>query len=142
VVQTVELRSDLGQVNLTTKLEATSDKVNVDETHLINVFFNLIDNAIKYCKKGHCNISIASAQERDSIKVIVSDNGEGISKDVLHRIFDKFYRAHSGNLHDVKGFGLGLTYAKSIIESHRGNIWATSEPGVGTQLHIQLPLVK
>ena len=122
-------------------LEATDPYVYVDEMHFTNVVFNLLDNAVKY-KRYDVPISLEVHTWNSGGKFLMSikDNGIGIRKDHLKKIFDKFYRVNTGNVHDVKGFGLGLAYVKQIVQAHRGSIRAESEPGVGTTFTIILPL--
>ena len=101
--------------------------VNADRMHLSNILNNLIDNAVKYSGESVA-INIAAEGNR----LTVSDNGIGMSPSDLKHIFEKFYRAHTGNLHDVKGYGLGLYYVHSIVEKHSWSISVESEPGKGT----------
>ena len=101
--------------------------------HLGNILNNLIDNAIKYSGEA-VTISIKADERHISIK----DNGIGISEADLKHIFEKFYRAHTGNIHDVKGYGLGLYYVKSIVEKHGWTITAESEPGKGTRFTLSI----
>ena len=109
-----------------------------DETHLNNVFFNLIDNALKYCQKEPL-IRITTRWNGRYLQITVSDNGIGIDKAYIGKIFEKFFRVPTGNVHDVKGFGIGLSYVKKVIEQHQGTIHVTSEPGSGTIFTINLP---
>jgi len=122
------------------KLSATSDIILADEMHLRNVISNLLDNAIKYSKPAGLLILISTETIGKKLIIKVKDNGIGMNKETLKSIFEKFYRAHTGNLHDVKGFGLGLNYVKSIVEAHKGNIKAESTLGVGSTFKITLPL--
>lgn len=123
--------------------DADDPFIYVDEMHFTNVIFNLLDNALKY-KKPDVNIHLKARTWNDGGKLHISieDNGIGIKKENLKKIFEKFYRVHTGNLHDVKGFGLGLAYVKKIISDHQGSIRAESELGVGTKFIITLPLFK
>lgn len=109
-----------------------------DETHLFNVMYNLIDNAIKYTPQ-HPQISIETRDDSKGLRILIRDNGIGISSANQKKIFDKFYRVPKGNIHDVKGFGLGLSYVKQVIEAHQGTIVVSSEPGVGSTFEIFIP---
>jgi two-component system phosphate regulon sensor histidine kinase PhoR len=109
-----------------------------DELHLTNVIINLLDNANKY-SPANPEITVSTESLKKGVRVNISDKGLGISKTDLQRIFDKFYRVPTGNVHDVKGFGLGLSYVKTIVEVHGGNISARSEPGKGTTFSVFIP---
>ncbi len=113
--------------------------VNVDKHHMGNVISNIIDNAIKYAR-GTPQVDIKVLQLKDNIVIDVADKGIGMSKDEQKRVFDKFYRAESGNIHNTKGFGLGLSYASEIIKLHNGQIHIESEKGVGTTVSLTLPI--
>jgi two-component system, OmpR family, phosphate regulon sensor histidine kinase PhoR len=120
-------------------LNAEKQVVSGDVVHLTNVFYNLIDNACKYCELTP-HIEISTRNDKNSLIVEISDNGIGIKRENLSMIFDKFYRVPTGNLHNVKGFGLGLFYVKLIIEQHGGKINVKSSFGKGTMFIIHLPL--
>ena len=124
-------------------LKATDPIIFADEMHITNVIFNLMDNAVKY-KRPDVDLQSNKPNHDEPGKVMISvqDNGIGIKKENLKKIFDKFYRVHTGNLHDVKGFGLGLAYVRKIIQDHKGTIRAESELNVGTKFIIALPLLK
>ncbi len=120
-------------------LGSTHSKVKADKLHLTNVFFNLLDNAIKYCKDIP-RIVISTTKLNDALHITVRDNGIGISPENHRKIFQKFYRVPTGNIHDVKGFGIGLNYVKLVIESHKGKINLASELGKGSTFTLILPV--
>nr|WP_321405681.1 HAMP domain-containing sensor histidine kinase [uncultured Carboxylicivirga sp.] len=121
------------------RLEAKNSIISVDDVHFTNVIYNLLDNAVKY-KMGAPVLYVKTWNKNNGIVISIKDNGMGISKDNLKRIFEKFYRVPTGNVHDVKGFGLGLAYVKKIVEDHGGEISVESELKVGTKFDIFLPL--
>lgn len=120
-------------------LEADQDEVYADEVHITNVVSNLLDNAIKYCTKVP-EISVYTRNKANEIIISVIDNGIGIAAKEQKLIFERFYRVSTGNLHDVKGFGLGLSYVKTIVEAHGGRIEVESAEGKGSRFDIILPL--
>lgn len=122
-------------------LEADRDEVYADEVHITNVVSNLLDNAIKYCIKVP-EISVYSRNKGDEIIISVIDNGIGIAANQQKLIFERFYRVSTGNLHDVKGFGLGLSYVKTIVEAHGGRIEVESAEGKGSRFDVILPLTE
>ncbi len=121
------------------ELNALSFVIQADKTHLTNIIYNLMDNAIKYSKE-HPQITILTENNNQNLKIAVKDQGIGIPKEHLKRIFDKFYRVPTGNVHNVKGFGLGLSYVKAIVEKHHGEVWAESEIGKGSTIFVKLPI--
>ncbi len=125
-----------GKVGL--HLEASEHVVYGDNEHLYNLVNNLLDNAIKYSPDAP-DITIRTRNNGKGIYLSVEDRGIGMSKSVQSRIFERFYRKQSGNVHDVKGFGLGLNYAQSIVNAHRGSITVHSEPGKGSRFEVFLP---
>jgi two-component system, OmpR family, phosphate regulon sensor histidine kinase PhoR len=126
---------------VSTQLESPVTRVEADRLHITNVFHNLFDNAIKYSRENP-KITVRTRQVNGNVLVEVQDNGIGISSEDQKRVFQKFYRVPTGNLHDVKGFGLGLSYVKTIVEAHRGNIRLESSLGNGCLFTIALPLIK
>lgn len=120
------------------KLEAKDPIIHADLLHIRNVLNNLVDNAIKYSEDTP-QITISTKTITNYIKISVSDKGKGIPKDGIKKVFDKFYRVPSGNIHNVKGFGLGLFYVKSIIEAHNGRVEIDSQLNKGTTVNLYLP---
>ncbi len=115
--------------------------VEADPDHFANVVYNLLDNALKYTK-NEPYIEITIKEAGDNVYFTVKDNGIGMSREISKHVFDKFYRAGSGNVHNIKGFGLGLSYVKAVITRHRGDISVKSEPGKGSTFTIKLPVLK
>lgn len=119
--------------------QAENDIVHADQLHLTNVFYNLIDNALKYSDQPK-EIIIKTYNQKNNLCVSIQDNGHGMSKKELQHIFDRFYRVEAGNVHNIKGYGLGLTYVKAVIDKHNGQISVKSEAGVGSTFEIKLPV--
>lgn len=142
VVNTFALKVEKNGGTIVTYLDAADPVILADEMHITNVVFNLMDNAVKYKRDEEplC-LTIKTWNEQGKFYLSIQDNGMGIKKENLKRVFDRFYRVHTGNVHDVKGFGLGLAYVKKVIQDHRGTIRAESELGVGTKFIIVLPLL-
>ena len=129
-----------GKISL--DVEAVDSKIYVDEIHFANAINNLMDNAIKYKKSEQpLNLTIRTWNDKDRLNFSIADDGIGIKKENQKKVFDKFYRVHTGNVHDVKGFGLGLAYVKKIIDLHDGEIKMDSEYGKGTTFTISLPVI-
>lgn len=126
---------------ISSNLKAKNDVALIDEVHFTNVIFNLMDNALKYSDKPLL-LSIETWNEKDNLLISIEDNGIGIHKEDLKRIFEKFYRVSTGNLHNVKGFGLGLAYVKKIVTEHKGSIKVESEINIGTKFTITIPTLK
>ena len=139
VVKNQGVQMEQNGVKLNLDLQAAETIVSADRVHLTNIIFNLMDNAIKYSKEQP-EISIATSNTATALSITISDNGIGIPKDQLSKIFEKFYRVPKGDLHDVKGFGLGLSYVKNMVEMHKGSITVNSKIDEGTKFSINLPL--
>lgn len=137
-IANTQLLIDSKQGSLSVNLEATQSVINADKVHLTNIVFNLIDNAIKYSKENPI-ISVLTKDTENGILISVKDNGIGISKENQKKIFDKFYRVPTGNVHNVKGFGLGLSYVQAVVLKHNGTINVNSELGKGSIFTITLP---
>ena len=118
-------------------LMATNDRVLADPLHLTNVIYNLLDNAVKYSLDGP-QITISSRNENGNLVLTVEDKGVGMTREEAKQVFDKFYRVATGNRHDVKGFGIGLSYVKLIIKELGGSIDVESEPGKGSSFIVKL----
>ncbi len=121
------------------ELKARYDLVEADEVHFTNLISNLIDNAIKYSREK-LTIRISTHSSGKYLTIRIEDNGIGMNKETQRRIFEKFYRAHTGNVHNVKGFGLGLSYVKSVVDAHHGRIKVDSTLGKGTIFTLEIPL--
>ena len=143
IANTFTLRVEHTGGKIYTDIEAVDSTIYVDEMHFQNAIFNLMDNAVKYKKpEGKLDIYIRTWNDEDFLYLSVRDTGVGIKKENLRKVFEKFYRVHTGNVHDVKGFGLGLAYVKKIVDLHKGEITVESEYGKGTKFTIQLPIIK
>jgi len=122
-------------------LDARYDFVDADPVHFRNLISNLVDNAVKYSKENLL-IKISTYNTNKFIGIRIEDNGIGMSKETVRRIFEKFYRAHTGNIHNVKGFGLGLSYVKTVVDAHEGKIKVDSMLGKGSAFTLEIPLNK
>ncbi len=124
-------------------LNAENDYINADEVHFSNLVNNLIDNAVKYSKDNTpLQVKITTQSNAKNLVIRVEDNGIGMSKETIKRVFERFYRAHTGNLHNVKGFGLGLSYVKTMVQAHGGDIKVESTLGKGSAFTMEFPLRK
>ena len=143
IVQTHKIKVEKYGGRIETYLDAENALVNVDEMHFTNVIFNLLDNAVKYRKEDTPLFLEVRTRDlpNERLEITIADNGIGIKKDDLKKIFDKFYRVSTGNRHDVKGFGLGLAYVHKMITELKGEIHAESEFGQGSKFIITLPLI-
>jgi len=137
----IHLQVEEKQGELDVSLDAEKDIIMADEVHFTNLINNLLDNAVKYSKDS-LQIKLTTQNVGNLLKIKIEDNGIGMNKETLHRIFEKFYRAHTGNVHNVKGFGLGLSYVKTMVVAHHGNIKAESVLGKGSSFIITIPLAK
>lgn len=143
VVETFSLKVTQSGGTVDANLKAENPYVNVDEMHFTNIIFNLLDNAVKYKRDDvGLHLQVETWNQGENLCLSIQDNGIGIAKDDLKRIFDKFYRVHTGDQHNVKGFGLGLTYVKTMVELLHGNIKVSSELGQGTKFILTFPNVK
>ena len=142
--QSFQLRVEHTGGKIYTEIEAIDSAIYVDEVHFTNAIFNLMDNAVKYSKPDQpLNIYLKTWNDDNGhVFLSVRDTGIGMKKEALKKIFDKFYRVHTGNVHDVKGFGLGLAYVKNIVDLHKGKITVESVLGEGTTFTIQIPVIK
>ncbi len=140
VLENYQLQLQEKGANVQLLLNARNDLVKADEVHFTNLFSNLVDNAIKYSKE-QLSIVISTHSTKNHIVIRVADNGIGMSKESVKRVFEKFYRAHTGNLHNVKGFGLGMSYVKTVIDAHKGKIKVDSTLGKGTTFTIDMTLL-
>ena len=142
VANTHELKVQKFGGTLDIDLQAENDTVMIDEMHFTNVLFNLLDNALKY-RREDIPLKLMMRTWNDGGKLFISieDNGVGIKKEYVKKIFERFYRIPTGNVHDVKGFGLGLAYVHKIVTDHKGTIRAESDLGKGTKFIISLPLI-
>ena len=138
VVQSMNLVVGKRKGRITLHLNATQSQVMADETHLVNIIYNLVDNALKYTVDIP-EIAITTRDGDKGIEISVRDNGIGIGDEIQKFIFDKFYRAETGDVHNVKGFGLGLSYVKKIIEAHKGSIALDSQVDQGSEFRLYFP---
>lgn len=134
---TLQINDSKGKLII--KLDASEFTTKIDEAHFSNMLSNLIDNAIKYSPENP-EITIKTTSTDSHLILSISDNGIGIKKENLKRVFERFYRVPTGNIHNVKGFGLGLSYVKKVIDEHNGSIEVNSQPGKGTTFKIKIPL--
>ncbi len=137
----LQLEDKKGKVELS--MNAQNDLINADEVHFSNLVNNLVDNAVKYAKENTPPVIRLTTQSNGKhFTMRIEDNGIGMNRDTVKRIFERFYRAHTGNVHNVKGFGLGLSYVKTMVEAHDGDIKAESVLGKGSVFTLDLPLKK
>ena len=141
VVNNNSLAIESKQGNVLLKLDARESFLNLDKLHFTNVIYNLLDNALKY-NHGQPEITIATQNLNGHLQISISDNGIGIPPEGQKKIFHKFYRVPTGNVHNVKGFGLGLNYVKLIVENHDGKISLESVPGKGSIFTLDFPNIR
>ncbi len=139
IVENYQLQLKEKEAKVVLQLNAKNDMLVADEVHFSNLLSNLIDNAIKY-SKDNLEIKITTHSTNKYIVIMIEDNGIGMSKETMKRVFEKFYRAHTGNVHNVKGFGLGMSYVKTVIDAHKGKIRVDSTLGKGTTFTIEMPV--
>lgn len=135
--QHLELIANERDAKITLNLQAPRSFASVNEDHMTNVIINLIDNALKYSPNQPI-INISTVNDNNEIVIKVSDKGIGMSKVVQKRVFEKFYREHTGDIHNVKGHGLGLAYVQKIIDKHDGKVFVESEKDKGSTFTIKL----
>ena len=135
----ITLQVEEKQGKLEVHFDAEKDLILADEVHFTNLINNLLDNAVKYSKEP-LEIKLSTSNSGNQLKIKIEDNGIGMNKETVNRIFEKFYRAHTGNIHNVKGFGLGLSYVKTMVEAHHGTIKAESILGKGSTFTVTIPL--
>ena len=134
----LQIQEKNGVLNL--RLNAANHLIEADEVHFSNIIFNLLDNAMKYSTNAPYIEVETLNTHTGALAIKIKDNGIGMDKETQSRIFERFFRAHTGNLHNVKGFGLGLSYVKAIVEAHEGKIKVESAPGKGSTFTITFPV--
>jgi two-component system phosphate regulon sensor histidine kinase PhoR len=140
IADNFKLQMDERKGKLVIEPEAQNDLIEGDDVHITNMLSNLVDNAIKYSKEDVPPvITISTMNYGKYLRVRIEDNGIGMNKETVSRIFEKFYRAHTGNIHNVKGFGLGLSYVRTMVDAHHGKIKVESVPGKGSVFTVDLP---
>ncbi|MCW3079672.1 MAG: two-component sensor histidine kinase [Segetibacter sp.] len=133
----LQIQDKNGKVEI--KFDAKNDVIIADENHFTNLLSNLFDNAIKYSRESLV-LKITTCNTGKNLQIKIQDNGIGMNKETVKRVFEKFYRAHTGNLHNVKGFGLGMSYVKTVIDVHKGRIKVDSTVGKGSCFTVEVPL--
>ncbi len=140
-IQGINLQVEKRGGKIIAQLDAANPMVTTDKLHCTNVFYNLLDNAVKY-SDGPPQITIETRNAAVGVEVTVADNGIGMTRQVQARVFERFYRKESGDIHNVKGFGLGLSYVKAVVEANGGSIRLKSEPGKGSAFTLFFPFIK
>lgn len=141
IVQSISLQVSNAGGKIITHFDAKTAEIIADKSHIENILVNVIENAIKYSPQTP-TIEISTSNQKNMLAIAIKDNGIGIAQKNLKKIFDEFYRIPKGNLHDTKGYGLGLNYVKKIVDLHNGKIVVQSELKNGTTFIIYLPLKK
>src|SRR5690606_1620741 len=139
----VSMKLQFEKQRATTTLKATGGNfmITADKLHMTSVLYNLLDNALKYSNKDP-DILIHIIDHKQYLELRVTDNGIGIAREYAHRVFEKFFRVPSGNRHNIKGYGLGLSYVSHIVQRHMGLIAVESEPGKGSTFSVKLPFAE
>ena len=142
VASTFQLKVEAAGGKLETLLEAEDPIILADSMHFTNLINNLLDNALKYSRPDvPPHLIVSTRNVGKALKISITDNGLGIKKENLKRIFERFYRVHTGNLHNVRGVGIGLAYVAGVVKAHNGTITVESEYGKGTTFNISIPLL-
>jgi two-component system phosphate regulon sensor histidine kinase PhoR len=139
VAHKIAIQVEIRDGSINEVLDAPNAVIFADKVHITNVINNLLDNANKYSPRKPM-ITVVTRNLDDGVQVSITDNGIGINKANLRKVFEKLYRVPTGDVHNVKGFGLGLSYVKFIVEKHGGHVSVESEPGKGSTFRIWLPL--
>jgi len=139
VIDSMQLKLQKSNATTILNLDAENPVVIADELHFSNVLYNLVDNAIKY-SNGDAEIAISTLNKNGHIVIRVADKGIGMNRDQQAKIFEQFYRIPTGNLHDVKGFGLGLSYVNTIVKRLEGTISVKSEKEKGSEFELRFPV--
>ena len=140
-IQGIMLQIEKREGKIETRLNAKNPVVTTDKIHCTNIIYNLLDNANKYSPDAP-DIKITTESKTKGVLISVEDKGIGMSKTVQGKIFERFDRQTSGNIHKVKGFGLGLSYVKAVVEANHGTISVQSEPGKGSRFDLFIPYAK
>ena len=140
-IESIVLQVEKKGGSVTSELKAANPVATSDSNHFANLIYNLLDNANKYSTEAP-EIKISTRNNGKGVLIVVEDRGIGMTKAVQSRIFERFYRQTSGNIHNVKGFGLGLSYVKAVIEANRGSISVHSEPGKGSRFEVFIPFIR
>jgi len=138
ILESLSLQFEKNKAEVNFHTEGEDFQIEADPIHLTNVVYNLLDNALKYSKKEP-KIEISLAEHNGTLTFSVQDQGIGIAKEYQGKVFDQFFRVPHGDTHNVKGYGLGLSYVAGVIQQHKGQIMLDSEPDKGTRFTVFLP---